>query len=274
MSSWSFASSSLIMWRRSPPCPARHAGGQPFGWRGGPASTSPPTAATPSRIPASPVALRGGTTCLASNGSGTPGTDGLAAAAALTQEVPTCRSLILTTFGVRGTYAGLWNRERTGLSSRTPPLSSSQTLSAGSPWVLAAATIAHGVSPLTSREHDVLVVARPGASVAEIADRLLLSEGTVRNYLSAAMAKVGGRTGPRRSGAPTRTDGSEQAQGERAPLQIAFRVRSSSATGARFGTDSVARESGFSYFQRKWTKTRPKLWESFSTRWYWALISF
>lgn len=59
--------------------------------------------------------------------------------------------------------------------------------------MLAAATIAHGVSPLTSREHDVLVVARPGASVAEIADRLLLSEGTVRNYLSAAMAKVGGR---------------------------------------------------------------------------------
>lgn len=28
------------------------------------------------------------------------------------------------------------------------------------------------------------------------------------------------------------------------------------------------------YFQRKWTKTRPKLSESFSTRWYRALISF
>ena len=58
---------------------------------------------------------------------------------------------------------------------------------------LAAATLAGGVSPLTARERDVLVAARPGATVADIARRLVLSEGTVRNYLSAAMAKVGAR---------------------------------------------------------------------------------
>jgi two-component system, NarL family, response regulator DesR len=39
----------------------------------------------------------------------------------------------------------------------------------------------------------VLVAARPGATVAEIAGMLMLSEGTVRNYLSAAIAKTGTR---------------------------------------------------------------------------------
>jgi len=46
---------------------------------------------------------------------------------------------------------------------------------------------------LTRREHDVLVAARGGATVAEIAAKLILSEGTVRNYLSAAIAKTGAR---------------------------------------------------------------------------------
>jgi two-component system response regulator DesR len=59
--------------------------------------------------------------------------------------------------------------------------------------LLAAYTLAHGASPLTPRERDVLVAARLGATVAEIAGRLFLSEGTVRNYLSAAIAKTGGR---------------------------------------------------------------------------------
>jgi two-component system, NarL family, response regulator DesR len=58
---------------------------------------------------------------------------------------------------------------------------------------LAAATLAEGVSPLTARERDVLVAARPGATVSEIADKIFLSEGTVRNYLSAAIAKTGAR---------------------------------------------------------------------------------
>lgn len=44
--------------------------------------------------------------------------------------------------------------------------------------MLAAATLASGVSPLTARERDVLVAARPGATVAEIAGKLCLSEGT------------------------------------------------------------------------------------------------
>ena len=42
-------------------------------------------------------------------------------------------------------------------------------------------------------ELDVLVAARDGATVADIAQKLFLSEGTVRNYLSAAIAKTGVR---------------------------------------------------------------------------------
>jgi two-component system response regulator DesR len=58
---------------------------------------------------------------------------------------------------------------------------------------LAAQTLAHGTSPLTPRERDVLVAARRGATVADIAGRLFLSEGTVRNYLSQAISKSGAK---------------------------------------------------------------------------------
>ena len=58
---------------------------------------------------------------------------------------------------------------------------------------LAAESLATGASPLTAREHDVLVAAREGDTVAGIASRLVLSEGTVRNYLSSAIGKTGAR---------------------------------------------------------------------------------
>jgi len=59
---------------------------------------------------------------------------------------------------------------------------------------LAAAALAIGATPLSSREADVLRASRDGATVADIAVRLFLSEGTVRNYLSSAMGKTGART--------------------------------------------------------------------------------
>ena len=58
---------------------------------------------------------------------------------------------------------------------------------------LAADSLAQGDSPLTDRETDVLGLARTGGSVAEIARTLHLSEGTVRNHLSAAIGKTGAR---------------------------------------------------------------------------------
>jgi two-component system response regulator DesR len=59
--------------------------------------------------------------------------------------------------------------------------------------VLAAAALADGESPLTCRESDVLTAAAGHDAVSEIADRLHLSPGTVRNHLSAAMQKIGAR---------------------------------------------------------------------------------
>ena len=56
----------------------------------------------------------------------------------------------------------------------------------------------------------MLVAARAGATVADIAGTLFLSEGTVRNYLSAAIAKTGAATASRRSGSPTSAAGSEE----------------------------------------------------------------
>ena len=50
-----------------------------------------------------------------------------------------------------------------------------------------------GDSPLTERESDVLSTARTGGSIADIARILHLSEGTVRNHLSSAIGKTGGR---------------------------------------------------------------------------------
>jgi len=58
---------------------------------------------------------------------------------------------------------------------------------------LALAALSEGNNPLTSREHEVLSDALPGASIAEIAARLHLSEGTVRNRLSVAIQKLGAR---------------------------------------------------------------------------------
>jgi two-component system response regulator DesR len=56
---------------------------------------------------------------------------------------------------------------------------------------IAASALTEDDCPLTDRELEVLRAARTGASVAEIAAEVHLAPGTVRNYLSAAMAKLG-----------------------------------------------------------------------------------
>jgi len=129
-----------------------------------------------------------------------PGLDGLAAAAALTHEVPACRVIIVTTFGRPGYLRRAMESGALGFVVKDAPAEQladairrvSRGLRVVDPG-LAAATLAGGVSPLTGRERDVLVAARDGATVADIAGRLFLSEGTVRNYLSAAIAKTGVR---------------------------------------------------------------------------------
>jgi two-component system response regulator DesR len=129
-----------------------------------------------------------------------PGLDGLAAAAALHQELPGCRVIILTTFGRPGYLRRAMESGALGFvvkDTEAEQLADAvRRVYQGERVVdpaLAAATLAGGASPLTGRERDVLVAARDGATVADIAGRLFLSEGTVRNYLSAAIAKTGTR---------------------------------------------------------------------------------
>jgi two-component system response regulator DesR len=129
-----------------------------------------------------------------------PGLDGLAAAAALAHEVPTTRVIILTTFGRPGYLRRAMESGALGFVVKDAPAEqladAVRRVSAGERVVdpaLAAATLAGGASPLTGRERDVLVASRNGATVADIAGKLFLSEGTVRNYLSAAIAKTGVR---------------------------------------------------------------------------------
>jgi two-component system response regulator DesR len=129
-----------------------------------------------------------------------PGLDGLAAAAALAHEAPQCRVLILTTFGRAGYLRRAMEAGALGFIVKDAPAAqladAVRRVAAGERVVepaLAAATLAEGASPLTGRERDVLVAARDGATVADIAGKLFLSEGTVRNYLSSAIAKIGVR---------------------------------------------------------------------------------
>jgi two-component system, NarL family, response regulator DesR len=129
-----------------------------------------------------------------------PGIDGLAAAGVLAHEVPECRSLILTTFGRPGYLRRAMESGASGFVVKDVPAEqladAIRRVVAGERVVdpaLAAETLASGTSPLTARERDVLVAARPGATVSQIAEKLFLSEGTVRNYLSVAMAKIGAK---------------------------------------------------------------------------------
>jgi two-component system response regulator DesR len=129
-----------------------------------------------------------------------PGIDGLAAAALLSEQVPECRALILTTFGRPGYLKRAMESGAAGFVVKDSPpeqlANAIRRVVAGERVVdpvLAAETIVTGDSPLTARERDVLVAARPGSTVAEIAGKLFLSERTVRNYLSAAIAKTNAR---------------------------------------------------------------------------------
>ena len=129
-----------------------------------------------------------------------PGLDGLAAAAVLAEQLPACRVIILTTFGRPGYLRRAMESGALGFVVKDAPAerlaNAVRRVAVGQRVVdpaLAAATLAGGPSPLTGRERDVLVAARGGATVADIAARLHLSEGTVRNYLSAAIAKTGVR---------------------------------------------------------------------------------
>jgi two-component system response regulator DesR len=129
-----------------------------------------------------------------------PGASGLDAAAALRKALPTCRVLILTTFGRPGYLRRAMEAGAGGFLVKDRPVeelaSAIRRVLAGERVVdpeLAAAALSAGPNPLTDRERDVLSAAVDGSTIADIAGRLHLSESTVRNYLSAAIGKTNTR---------------------------------------------------------------------------------
>jgi len=129
-----------------------------------------------------------------------PGGDGLSATVALRDQLPACRVVIVTTFGRSGYLRQAMESSAVGFLLKDAPAaelaSAIRRVMAGERVVdpeLALSALSEGNSPLTPRERDVLSASLNGASVADIADRFTLSEGTVRNHLSAAIQKLGTR---------------------------------------------------------------------------------
>lgn len=129
-----------------------------------------------------------------------PGLDGLSAAEALRAAYPDCRVLILTTFGRPGYLRRAMAAGASGFLVKDGPVElladAIRRVLAGERVIdpkLAVAALSAGDNPLSPRERDVLRAATDGSTATDIAARLHLSEGTVRNYLSAAIQKTGAR---------------------------------------------------------------------------------
>ncbi len=128
-----------------------------------------------------------------------PGIDGIAAAAQLRAEVPGCRALIVTTFGRPGYLARAMQAGASGFVVKDTPATELAAACGGCPRDSAWSTRSRrrvaraGRLALTERETDVLAAARDGGTIADIARTVHLSEGTVKNHLSSAIGKTGGR---------------------------------------------------------------------------------
>ena len=130
-----------------------------------------------------------------------PGATGIEAAAGLHAQMPACKVLILTTFGRPGYLRRAMEQGVVGFLVKDAPAAQLATAIrravAGERVVdpvLATAALSEGDNPLTEREQTVLQLVRHGASNGEIASALVLTEGTVRNYLSTAMQKLNAST--------------------------------------------------------------------------------
>ena len=127
-----------------------------------------------------------------------PGSGGLSAAQALHERLPSCRVVILTIFGRSGYLRQAMESGAVGFLLKDAPAAELVTairrVMAGERVVdpgLALTALSDGNNPLTRREREVLQAALDGASIADIAARLYLSEGTLRNHLSTAIQKLG-----------------------------------------------------------------------------------
>lgn len=127
-----------------------------------------------------------------------PGLDGIGVTNALAAKLPSCRCLIVTSHGLPGHFkralsAGVMGFASKNLSARDLA-DIIRTVHAGRRYIepsLTANAIRAGDSPLTAREADLLHLAADGAPISEVAERAVLTPGTVRNYLSSAITKLG-----------------------------------------------------------------------------------
>ncbi|MEU4579673.1 DNA-binding response regulator [Nonomuraea sp. ATR24] len=126
-----------------------------------------------------------------------PPADGLRAAETIRAELPT-RIVLVTRHARPGVLRRALAAGVSGFVPKTTPATKLaeiiRAVAAGRRYVdpdIAASALTEDACPLTDRELEVLRASRTGASVNEIAERVHLAPGTVRNYLSSAMAKLG-----------------------------------------------------------------------------------
>jgi two-component system, NarL family, response regulator DesR len=129
-----------------------------------------------------------------------PGLDGLSAAEQLYEQLPQCRSLVLTGLGQPGHLLRALKIHVRGFIVKDAPAAALtdgiRRVAAGLRVIdpdLVGAAVETGASPLTARETDVLRAADSGEPTEHIARMLSLSPATVRNYLSNAISKIGAR---------------------------------------------------------------------------------
>jgi len=129
-----------------------------------------------------------------------PGIDGLSAAAELHEKLPECRTLILTSLGRPGTLRRAMSARVGGFMLKDAPAAeladAIRGVASGRRVVdsqLALAAWDSAECPLTPREVEVLRLAADGEDAVEIAARLYLSAGTVRNYLTTIVSKLNAR---------------------------------------------------------------------------------
>jgi two-component system, NarL family, response regulator DesR len=129
-----------------------------------------------------------------------PGPSGIEVAGRLARSAFPGKVVIVTTFDRPGYLRAAMAAGASGFLLKDAPAADLATairqVAAGQRVVdpaLAAAALAQGDSPLTDRETEVLAAAASHDAIADIAGRLHLSNGTVRNHLSAAIQKLGAR---------------------------------------------------------------------------------
>ncbi|MBO2449107.1 response regulator transcription factor [Actinomadura barringtoniae] len=129
-----------------------------------------------------------------------PELDGITAAGALRERLPSCRVLILTALSKPGQLRRALDAGVAGFVPKdirpADLVEAIRTVAGGGQVVdpaLALTALQAPPSPLTQRETEVLRLSATGAQPLEVAERLFLTYGTVRNYLASAVTKLDAR---------------------------------------------------------------------------------